>query len=965
MIRADTIDLQDQDSPSAKDHTRQPAHPAPYGDGPPAPHQERALKHAEQETAVELHHTRSPRVSQDLSGKELQLLQEDGDGYVNPELISPHQDQQANQRNGGAIGGAGAEADGGDAEEDEGLEDDLMDKISSSPSIDEARKKEQDMDDPSEVHHHQGGYCGDENGHQQTTADDSFSSEMRDQLGPLVSEQQWDQGHDEWDGLEDSVDFDPADFHHLLLPSDDPLLDNSFDDAALTASSSESTSIDSRTSSGNNEYATGGNDDDDDDSNDSSDDDDNDDDDDDTEDVSFTNDPRYIDSGWGGECLRDIEDIDFEFVYALHTFVATVEGQANATKGDTMVLLDDSNSYWWLVRVVKDSSIGYLPAEHIETPTERLARLNKHRNIDVTQNTPTCSNAPEKSRNPLKKAMKRRNGKTVQFAAPTYVEASDVEYSTEEEDEGGEGEYLPNEEERPENQGSDQEPRQDDTAVVEGLKTGTRAVDRTIEPQAQIIPITNGTDQNSGIERARTSDEMFESIDNDTASWSRKGTLRNTDSLFKDDNTETRKINLTPSLLRDDSSSPMVRSVESKELKNRPSIDSLEKGASSPEKSKDDRKRKEKKGMLGGFFKRKDKRGRNLDDSTEDADKTSEETVRQSPGDPSGFEGQAPRLVTEPQPQPQRQTSKLQKSPRSKLSPKSSLDHGESPSIRSVITESEKPSTSQPSRSPPKLNVEFDSAPLVEPEPRQPKEPAMAPAPPTSHDAPRDEPTEVDSPKGTRHGMFSPIRDVLRSSTSPSEPKPERAKKANHRMLTDDVGSSSDAEYQAEPSSHTPEQRSAQAQHAGSDRDRVSEPLGQASPPDQAQTQRPPRLVIDTSSQDDPSPSPGSPPSSAELIEAPNQGNTRDQTPASTAQSSANALPWSDAHLRAYLEDDSEVRDLLLVVHHKVHVKPAPPDHPLVKNLFKEENRKLGEISNRLDGLLADWLARKTKVTSR
>lgn len=69
-------------------------------------------------------------------------------------------------------------------------------------------------------------------------------------------------------------------------------------------------------------------------------------------------DARFIDSGWGGECLQETEDIDFEFVYALHTFVATVEGQANATKGDTMVLLDDSNSYWWLVRVVKDSSIG-------------------------------------------------------------------------------------------------------------------------------------------------------------------------------------------------------------------------------------------------------------------------------------------------------------------------------------------------------------------------------------------------------------------------------------------------------------------------------------------------------------------------------------------------------------------------------------------------------------------------------
>jgi hypothetical protein len=80
--------------------------------------------------------------------------------------------------------------------------------------------------------------------------------------------------------------------------------------------------------------------------------------DDDDDDFSELSDPRCIDSGWGGECLQDTEDIDFDFVYALHTFVATVEGQANATKGDTMVLLDDSNSYWWLVRVVKDSSIG-------------------------------------------------------------------------------------------------------------------------------------------------------------------------------------------------------------------------------------------------------------------------------------------------------------------------------------------------------------------------------------------------------------------------------------------------------------------------------------------------------------------------------------------------------------------------------------------------------------------------------
>lgn len=82
-------------------------------------------------------------------------------------------------------------------------------------------------------------------------------------------------------------------------------------------------------------------------------------DDEDDSDLPFPEDTRFTKFDDRAERLQDdAEDIDFEFVYALHTFVATVEGQANATKGDTMVLLDDSNSYWWLVRIVKDSSIG-------------------------------------------------------------------------------------------------------------------------------------------------------------------------------------------------------------------------------------------------------------------------------------------------------------------------------------------------------------------------------------------------------------------------------------------------------------------------------------------------------------------------------------------------------------------------------------------------------------------------------
>ncbi|RKO91496.1 hypothetical protein BDK51DRAFT_45614 [Blyttiomyces helicus] len=68
------------------------------------------------------------------------------------------------------------------------------------------------------------------------------------------------------------------------------------------------------------------------------------------------------------------EPIDFGLVYALHTFVANLEGQVCVLKGDSLDLLDDSNSYWWLVKCLKTD----------ETPYERLARLNKQKNVEVT-----------------------------------------------------------------------------------------------------------------------------------------------------------------------------------------------------------------------------------------------------------------------------------------------------------------------------------------------------------------------------------------------------------------------------------------------------------------------------------------------------------------------------------------------------------------------------------------------------
>ena len=167
-----------------------------------------------------------------------------------------------------------------------------------------------------------------------------------------------------------------------------------------------------------------------------------------------------------------------------------------------MVLLDDSNSYWWLVRVVKDGSIGYLPAEHIETPTERLARLNKHRNVDLSATMLGDNN--EKSKNPLKKAMRRRNAKTVNFGAPTYIDASDVDYSSDEDSEHGDffdDETLDGEEEDGQDQAED--------IVVEPLRPKGQK-DKPTESSDNHDSHERQDSQFSGSERRPSSEEFFE-----------------------------------------------------------------------------------------------------------------------------------------------------------------------------------------------------------------------------------------------------------------------------------------------------------------------------------------------------------------------------------------------------------------------------------------------------------------------
>lgn len=379
---SDTIDLQDKISPSAQDHTKQPTHPAALGVGPPAPHQAGTLREVAAEAEDEQHG--SPRVSTDWNSGELNSRSQHYSNGTSPSGASAsltggnlQQDALAIAQNGGLTGAEDAEM--ADAEGDDGLDDDMMDKISSSPSIDDGGYSLPQMwperfdslsstvtpsNSPSFPKNLVGRFSS---SYVQTSdhypqhfftrhidramldperllpflphneyveprsnsigeASSIYEDEMRDILGPLPNDI-----IDVFESNDDELQVCFTDELFVVQADCDPYssFEDGLDPELITIPYESSEEED--------------------------------------DDIPFPEDSRFVDSGWGGECLQESEDIDFEFVYALHTFVATVEGQANATKGDTMVLLDDSNSYWWLVRVVKDSSIGMFTGHHTLT----------------------------------------------------------------------------------------------------------------------------------------------------------------------------------------------------------------------------------------------------------------------------------------------------------------------------------------------------------------------------------------------------------------------------------------------------------------------------------------------------------------------------------------------------------------------------------------------------------------------
>ncbi|RAH48285.1 SH3 domain-containing protein [Aspergillus brunneoviolaceus CBS 621.78] len=729
IVRADTMDLQDQHAPSAKDHSRQPMNASGI-----APHQEQALRQADQDTKAEIMHGPSAQDGQpgDNRADGIDIYDDDDDDDDEEiEDIDHH----------GDLSGEHEEGDLADGESDDMLDDDMMDKISSSPSIDD-------------------------------------------------------------------------------------------------------------------------------------------------------------------------EDIDFEFVYALHNFYATVDGQANASKGDTMVLLDDSNSYWWLVRIVKDGSIaGYLPAEHIETPTERLARLNKHRNVDLSATM--LGDNSEKSKNPLMRAVRRRTTKNVQFTAPTYIEASDIEYSS---DEDLDDAASFNDDEGSRAEAEDAHDGQTDDIVVQPLRTKSQrdkgseegGIDDTEEPAS-----------NSPIKQ-RSSQELFEPETDSSVSRSRNGTVRNTDSFFRDDTVETKKISLTPNLLRDEIGSSTL-STDATE--NRGSMENIDKTLSAIDKSKEDKKRKDKKsGMLSGLFKRKDKKSKSHDEDTDEAEKNSNEFSRSSPQPKTSLDSipspVSPEARSPKQMVVQKQPSKLQKQPPVALSPtkqdfpreqepatidrsiKSAMSSKSDQTIRQVTSEEADDIPSSPPLGP------FDDS----------QEVMMSSA--------RDQITSPVESNGDWQDASENVSYAQRSVASP----PQRFQPRQLDYQNQGFDSPDSASIEEAPVS----------------------PLGPGPGMDFSNPAR--HSVVSVS-----------PPMSPVTSHRDSRGI---DARSSFSNASAPTPTWSDASLRTYLEEENDIRDLFVIVHDNSNIPPAGPDHPITGCLFKEESKRLREMSSQLDSMLAEWVGRRVRESA-
>lgn len=527
---------------------------------------------------------------------------------------------------------------------------------------------------------------------------------------------------------------------------------------------------------------------------------------------------------------------------------------------------------------------------------------------------------PEKSKNPLKKAMRRRNAKTVNFAPPTYHEPPEQDWSDEEDETNGDNEMQADAQseqasqtQQAQNQQQSQHAQQAQAVQETTQQQRINSVSGTIH---RVESEDSDDDPSSPVKAEAPAPLQTHTQDN--ISRSRNGTVRNTDSFFKDQ--ETKKISLTPRLLSDERSAQIEP-----EIKQRASLDTFDK-ITADEKSKDGKK-KEKKGMLSGLFKRKDKSGKGSKAEAEELDRTSEDSGR-SPMSKDSMESDHA---------PERKPSKLQKHPPPVvLSPKQSPTETRAP-IREFPQHTIQPSQTQ------------QETEQLQTQPPQAVESTHAKQAPTHE----------------KRSVFAPITGALRSKNSSQDMgdthfKPVYSKKAKERFAIDESDSEDDRRSTMQSQLH----RSISPVNAEDKRVRPDSTM-RVSPMDTTTTIPHPSIAR-------------TPPVGQKTFES-QQGTTPIEVPTSPSEQTAStskqspSIPthtpstsrstptWSDASLRSYMSNDQDIRDLLVIVHDKSNVMPVGPEHPLINGLFATERTKLADMQTQLDSMLMSWLSKKNQ----
>lgn len=431
-------------------------------------------------------------------------------------------------------------------------------------------------------------------------------------------------------------------------------------------------------------------------------------------------------------------------------------------------------------------------------------------------------------------------------------------------------------------------------------------------------------------------------------------------------------------------------------------IDSAENGRppSQNDKNKDDKRKKDKKpGMLSGLFKRKDRKNKTpSDDEVEETEKVSEDSSRSSAERKFSSESreskeeatlasqnaqknklqkhskEAPTVASPQQATPQpSEAAQFSQSPEVKtksfkptMVPEAA---GRPPPWSRRSSESQRddiekavsqPGTPQPQSQPrPEPQVQGQPVypppagpppagpPPARPPPPEPSLAELAPTEPVLAEPASSEPSDAEPTLTVSGPVEAPDKGaepVHASSLNTAFPNKSVSSLENSGLVHID-----NADGQPEPSSPVSSLGSVESavEIGASD---LQNPFEE------------PESPILTKGKDEDSPTTSEAAAERHSLEAESPESFEQKESPRSAKSgstSSNTPTWSDASLRSYLEDSEEIRDLLIIVHDNSNILPAGPEHPVTGSLFREESKGLSEMSNRLDEMLGNWLARR------